>query len=163
MSMKPLFEDEFWEVTIEWKKPKEYNRLLREGSDHDETARLYLITARYAKATSKGKYIGKTFRQKVSVRLKQPDHKKRYAAFTGKHPNHKFFVSHGIITMHNGKLTEKRLAEIEQILIYSNDPTHSGNVKNFYEHGVSGSYAITNTGFRCSLPRKIQLGVFAAY
>lgn len=161
--MKPLFEDEFWDVTIEWKKPKEYSRLLLEGSDHDSTAQLYLISARFAKAASKGKYIGKTFQQKVTIRLKQPDHKKRYAAFTGIHPNHKFFVSHGVITMNNGKLTENRLAEIEQILIYSNDPTHSGNVKNFYEHGVTGSYLINNVGYRCSLPKKIQLGVFASH
>ena len=31
--MKPLFSDEFWEVVIEWKKPKEYLRLLSEGSE----------------------------------------------------------------------------------------------------------------------------------
>ena len=65
--------------------------------------------------------------------------------------------------MNNGKLTSKRLAEIEQILIYSSDPTHSGNVKNFYEHKVTESYLISNIDYRCSLPKKIQLGVFASY
>ncbi|WP_047533509.1 hypothetical protein [Methylotenera sp. N17] len=161
--MKPLYPDEAWDVTVQWTKPKEYESLIIEGSQYDEYADLYLISAKYSKSTAKGLYIGKTWKQQVSTRIKQKDHKSRYAAFTGIYPNHKFFVSHGIIIMNNGKLTEKRLADIEQILIYSNDPSHSGNVKNFYAHGVRGSYSIENTGYRCSLPKKLCLGVFGTY
>lgn len=162
-AVKPLYEDEFWDVSIEWKLPTEYSRLLVDGSKHDGSAHLYMISARFAKSPPKGKYIGKTWHQDVSTRLKQPDHKKRFAAFKGVHPDHRFYVSHGILSISNGNLTNNRLAEIEKILIYANDPDHSGNVKNFYEHGVNGSYAIENTGYRCALPRKIQLGVFAHY
>lgn len=158
--MQRLYHEEAWEVEIEWTRPKEYTRLLSKGSEHDEFANLYLISARYGAANAKTIYIGKTYTQWVRRRLSQPDHKKRFAAWVKNYQRHLFFVSFGIITIKEGNVTRKRLDDIERILIYANDPDHAHNVQNFYEHGVKEAYQITNKGSRCTLPRILALGVF---
>ena len=161
--MEPLYHVESWEIEIEWKRPKKYKRVIEEGSVHDDSANLYLISARYGSANTKAIYIGKTWAQWVSKRLTQLDHKKRYAAFVKNYPRHAFYVSHGIVVINDGRLTKKRLDDIERILVYTNEPDHAHNVRNFYEHGVTGSYEIYNRGSRCTLPKFIALGVFVRY
>ena len=128
--MQRLYHKEAWEVEIEWTRPKEYTRLLSEGSDRDECANLYLISARYGAANAKTIYIGQTYTQLVRKRLSQPDHKKRFAAFVKNYQRHGFFVSLGIITIKEGNLTRKRLDDIERILIYANDASHSAFLSN---------------------------------
>ena len=161
--MEPLYHAESWDIVIEWKRPKQYRRGVENGSVHDDFANLYLISARYVVGKSKAIYIGKTYAQWVSKRLAQPDHKKRYAEYVKNYPRHSFYVSHGIVVVNDGRLTQKRLDDMERILIYTNDPDHSHNVKNIYEHGVTGSYEIYNRGSRCTLPKYIALGVFVRY
>lgn len=161
--MKPLYHEQYWEVEIEWSRPKEYDRLLEEGSHHDESAHLYLISARYRDYESKLLYIGKTYDQWVSKRLSQKDHRSRYGTFQENYPNHIFFVSHGVITINGSKITRKRLSDIERILIYTNEPQHAHNVQNYYSHGVIGSYLIENKGSKCTLPSVISLGIFVKY
>jgi len=158
--MQPLYHQDYWEVEIDWKRPKKYERARDEGSDHDEFAHLYLISARYGSSEPKALYIGKTWKQTVATRLCQDDHKKRYAAFVKNYPRHSFYVSYGIVSVNDAKLTEKRLDAIERILIFTNEPEHAYNVQHLYEHGVTGSYEIQNRGSRCHLPRIIRLGVF---
>ena len=158
--MKPLYDDESWDVAIKWTKPARYEAVREEGSQYDEQAFLYLITARFSSKSRKVLYVGKTFKQWVSKRLSQPDHKRRYKKIVSDYSHHKFEVSHGLLTVSNGKLTQKRLSDIEKILIYSNHPSHAHNVQGFYAHGVSGSYRIENSGHRCGLPKCIALGVF---
>lgn len=161
--MQPLSHQEAMEVEIDWKRPKEYARLLQEGSEHDENAKLYLITARYSKADSKVIYIGMTYAQQVSRRLAQADQKKHHAAFEKEYPRHKFFVSHGVINILSGNLTQKRLDDIKRILVYTNEPEHAHNVQNLYKHGVTGSYRIKNKGSKGTLPRLISLGIFISH
>ena len=161
--MKPLWHEDYWSVQISWSRPKEYDRLLLEGSPHDKTANLYLISARYGKSASKTVYIGQTYQQWVSKRLSQDDHKKRRDSIISKYPRHKLYVSHGVILIRNGVLTRKRVGEIKQILIYSNDLTHAHNIKNYWKHEVSTSYRIENRGSKCTLPKEIALGVFVKY
>lgn len=60
-------------------------------------------------------------------------------------------------------MVRSRIKDIENILIYSNDPDHSHNVQNFYNHGVKGSYLIKNCGYKSTLPKEISLGVFVKY
>ncbi len=158
--MKPLYEEESWHVSISWKKPMLYDSLVENGSAHDETANLYMILGRYSSNSAKILYIGKTVDQWVSKRLGQQDHKNRYAAFIGNYPRHWFQVSLGVITMHNGNKTAKRIGDIEQLLIFVHDSEHRRNVKNVYNHGVTGSYRIENTGFKCTLPKCLMLGIF---
>lgn len=161
--MEPLYGDDYWDIAIQWTRPRSYEKVRGSWCKHDDDANLYLITAKYSKNRSKCIYIGKTYDQWVSKRLTQEDHKKRYAAFVKNYPNHKFFVSHGIVSMKKGKIVRSRIKEIEIILIYSNDPEHCHNVQNFYNHGVTGSYSIENFGYKSTLPKVISLGVFVKY
>jgi predicted GIY-YIG superfamily endonuclease len=161
--VKPLYEDEFWDVSIQWTRPMSYDGLLEHGSEHDEYANFYMILGRFASKSAKILYIGMTYQQWVSKRLSQPDHQKRYATFVNNYKHHRFQVSHGYLNMNNGNITEKRVKDIEQILIFSNDSTHAHNVKNIYSHGVTGSYRIENKGYRCSLPKRLSIGLFVTY
>ena len=161
--MEQLHHEGYWNIEIEWSRPKAYGRLLDEGSPHDEDAHLYLISARFSTSSHKAIYVGKTYDQWVSKRLSQADHKRRYSDFTKNYPRHNFYVSHGIVTNHDGKLTRKRIDDIERILIYANEPLHAHNVQNFWQHSVTTPYQIENRGSRCTLPRTISLGVFVKY
>lgn len=158
--MRPLYPDDFWEVDIYWSRPNLYRNIRGSGHDLDDWAYLYLLSVKYARYARKPVYIGKTYHQSVSVRLNQDDHKKRYAAIVQNYPRHQLFVSYGCVKLKHGKITEKRISDIEKILVHANDPDHSHNVKNFYYHGVSGSYDIRTRGYRCGLPVRIKLGVF---
>ncbi|MFZ3019472.1 MAG: hypothetical protein WA056_13565 [Gallionella sp.] len=161
--MEPLWHEDRWHIEINWSRPVEYKRLLEEGSPHDEQAYLYLISARFGNKSSKTIYVGKAFRQSVSKRLSQPDHKLRHIEFLENYPRHRFYVSHGLVTVHEGKPTQKRIDDIERILIYANDPQHAHNVQNFWQHKVTTPYWIDNRGSRCTLPKTIALGIFAQY
>jgi hypothetical protein len=163
MSLKPLFENNFWEVQIQWTRPRAYERVRGEGSEHDNSACLYYICAQFSTGKPKVLYIGQTYQQAVSTRLQQPDHQSRYAAFVRNYPRHRFSVSHGIVSVVDGRLTKRRVDDIERLLIYANDPEHAHNVQHIYQHGVRESYFITNTGYRSGLPRSLQLGVFVEY
>ena len=163
MSFEPLFKDDFWEVHIKWTRPRAYERVRDEGSDYDDSACLYYICAQFSTGQPKVLYIGQTYQQSVSLRLQQPDHKNRYAAFVRNYPKHRFSVSHGIVSIVDGHLTQRRVDDVERLLIYANDPEHTHNVQHIYQHGVSGSYVITNTGYRSGLPRYLRLGVFVEY
>lgn len=161
--MKPLWHEEHWHVEINWSRPVEYEQLLENGSSQDEVANLYLISARFGVKSPKTIYIGKTYDQWVSKRLSQSDHKIRYVKFCEGYPRHQIYVSHGVVTIHDGKLTRSRIDEIERILIYANDPTHAHNVQNFWQHDVTTPYRVENKGSRCTLPRIISLGVFVEH
>ena len=156
--MKRVFDEDPWTIDIKWSRPKAYAAVVADKSGTEDDASLYSILARYRSGPRKLFYVGKTFSYFVSTRLSQRDHKARLAKFVQAHPRHSFEVSYGVIKC--TKLTRKRLGEIEQLLIYSSDPVHSKNVRNFYDHCVSDAYHIRNNGSRCSLPKTIALGVF---
>lgn len=160
ITMKILFEDGFWKVTITWSKPMLYENLIEQGSQHDENAHLYMISGKHQNNKHKVYYIGKTYDQCVSDRLTQSDHKLRYKNIKKDYPRHTLYVSHGIVEIKDGKRTSKRIDEIESILIYSMPAEHSFNEKNYFSHGVTGQYLINNKGHKSSLPNTIGLGVF---
>jgi len=163
MSLKPLFpDDEFWHVEVKWMPPVAYDKVVSEGSTHDDHAYLYMIIARYSSHPPKVVYLGRTYQQSVSVRLTQADHKNRHAALVEKYPNHRLLVSHGLVTVKNGNRTERRIQDVERLLIYSNpDLENAMNVANFNHHNVEGSYWIWNRGQKAGLPREVCLGVTA--
>jgi hypothetical protein len=160
--MKALAGDIPFKITIRWTRPRSYSDALESDCEHDYKAGLYLISARYSNLTPKGIYVGKTWDQYVSLRLRQRDHRARYSSFHRLYSRHAFSVSYGILKFENGRMTKKRLGEIERILIYSNDPTHSQNRSGIWKHSVSDSYEIRNTGYRCSLPKRVSLGIFTS-
>jgi len=161
MNLTPLFKNEFWNVEISWSRPTTYENVIYYGTDRDDEAYLYIIAAKYGSNKSKILYIGKTYKQTVSVRLNQEDHKKRYRKFRKEYPRHKLYISYGIVKMKNGKLNSNRIKEIEKILIYSNKTEHSYNVSNLSYHGVTDSYKIKNSGYKHTLPEYLYLGVFS--
>lgn len=161
MSLRQLFEDDSWDVEINWSRPKLYENVIEYGVELDDDAYLYMITAKYGSSKSKILYIGKTYKQTVSIRLNQDDHRRRYKDFRQKYPRHNLYISYGTVQIHNGNITENRIKEVEKILIYSNDTGHAQNVSNTYSHAVKDSYKIRNSGCRCSLPKQLYLGIFA--
>jgi hypothetical protein len=160
--VKPLYAGEFWDVSVQWMRPMAYDTLTSNGSEHDLSANFYMILGRYSYQPAKVLYIGMTFQQSVSKRLNQRDHQNRYAAFIGNYKHHWFQVSHGLLTMHNGNITEKRVKDIEQLLIYANDSAHARNLKSIYTHGVTGSYQVHNKGYKATLPSKLSIGLFVS-
>ena len=161
MELHPFDPDQFWEVDIEWKKPILYTRIIEEGCHHDDQANLYHILAKFPSGKFKSLYIGHTYQHCVSWRLCQKDHRYRYSEFVKEYPRHTFWVSCGIVDIEGGKITQKRIKDVETILIRTNDSDHSFNVANVYGHGVTGTYKIANYGYRCGcLPRILYLGFF---
>lgn len=160
MNLRQLFEDDFWDVDICWSRPKLYENVIEYGADLDDEAYLYMITAKFSSYKPKIIYIGKTYKQTVSLRLSQDDHSKRYKKLRKQYPRHKFYVSYGTVHVHDGQITENRIKDIEKILIYSNDTDHVQNVSNYYTHGVKNSYKIKLTGYRHTLSKELYLGVF---
>jgi hypothetical protein len=158
--MKILFESEFWDVSVTWSRPMVYENLINNGSVYDDDAHLYMITGKYRNNKSKVFYIGKTYNNIVSNRLTQKDHKTRYELLKKNYPNHVLSVSHGIVNIEGGKRTEKRIDEIESILIYSMPTEHCINNKNYFSHGVTAQYLIENKGYKSGMPKEIGLGVF---
>ena len=158
--MKPVYDDDFWEVKIHWSKPITYQAAKVHGSVYDDGANLYMISVRFSDKNHKLVYIGKTYKQNVQTRLKQPDHTKRHAEIVKNYPKHVVFVRYGKIKVVGGRVTEKRISDIENILIYCSDNGHSHNIKSIYSHGVTDSYEIANSGSRCALPRYLAFGFF---
>ena len=158
--MNPVFEDDFWRVKISWSRPIAYEKARDKGSDHDETAHLYMITARFSDNDHKFIYLGKTYKQYVQKRLKAKDHRARYAAIIKNHPRHSIFLRYGTVKLEKGKVTDKRINDLERILIYCLDDEHSKNIKSIYSHGVTDSYEITSSGSRGTLPKCLALGFF---
>lgn len=159
--MKPVFDDDFWKVTVRWSKPISYQTAKDRGSIHDLTANLYMISVRFSDKAHKPIYIGKTYEQDIQTRLKQPDHRSRYAAIVKHHPKHKVFVRYGTVSMAGAKVTRKRIKDIENILIYCYDNDYSHNIKSIYTHGVTDSYQILNSGSKCALPKCLAFGFFS--
>lgn len=157
--MKPTFENVFYEAEIQWTKPVIYDDIVAAPSKYNELANLYMITARFSNRDSKTLYIGKTWCQGVHKRIRQADHKNRIAQYRADHPHHTFEIRHGVIKMKAGRLTEKRLSDIESLLIYI---TENRNIKSVLNHGVVKSYKITNKGYKCWLPKSLAFGLFSS-
>jgi len=160
MSLGPLREEFFWDINIRWSRPSEYNTICENGSPLDETAYLYHIIGRFSGKGYKSFYIGCTYDQWISKRLSQPDHRKKYWNFITNYPKHRFYVSCGNIDVVKGKITRKRIKDIEAILIYANDSGHTVNRSHSYTHGAKTSYRIRNNGYRVGLPKEIHYGIF---
>ena len=120
-----------------------------------------MISVRFSDKPHKAVYIGKTYKQSIKTRLKQPDHRSRYAGIVTNYPKHKAFVRYGNVKIHGRNPTEKRLGDIENILIYCYDNDHSRNIKSIYSHGVTDSYQIISSGSRCELPACLSFGFFS--
>ncbi|OQX96503.1 hypothetical protein B6I21_00820 [candidate division KSB1 bacterium 4572_119] len=159
--MEKLYPDTFWNVSINWTKPKLYENILEKYSEYDDYSYFYKITGQYSTKEHKLYYIGKAYYQTVSMRLSQKDHQKRFNKLSKDYPKHKLYVSFGIVKLANGHITEKRIDQIESLLIYSHDFDHLLNKQKLNELKVTEPYIILNSGYRTPLYKEIHFGIFA--
>ena len=155
--MIPLKDEEPTRINVRWTRLRRYDDVI-DGCADDARANLYFIARRFGSADPKIIYIGKT-RQLVSTRLGQPDHKDRYRRWKKAYPHQTLWVAHGIISMPDGNLTQKRIDVAERLLTYSTSLDHTENRTNIYSHRINEPYLITSSGSRLSLPKTIRLGV----
>jgi len=158
--MNTLPDEIITKVAITWTRPIDYDRLIETSHPKDDEAHLYMITARFSTKTSKIVYIGKTYKQNVSTRLKQPDHKKRRKLLHRKYKKHKLRVSLGLVSISGGNCTRRRIDEVESLLIYAGYQPTSINLRKIWDHRVADSYEIRNFGYRNGLPSRICFGLF---
>ncbi|WP_281649201.1 hypothetical protein [Parendozoicomonas sp. Alg238-R29] len=157
--MKAIYKNDFWKVSVDWKDPTLYEDVLENGHECCEDSQLYMITAAFGKNKHKILYIGKTTKS-ISHRLKQPDHKLRHLKMSGDYSRHKLYITMGKIRVEGGKVTPKRIDQIESLLIYSFDDFHKYNGSKINKLNLSEHYEVQNKGEFHALPEKIYLGLF---
>ncbi len=152
----------FKEIEIKWSKPIKYEEFLEDGLDGEQYVYLYMIIGKYSENPYKLFYIGKTYSNIVFYRLKNKDHKERYAKIKKNFPRHELFISLGFIKLSDGKnITKKLIDEIESILIYTNYNKYIFNKNKIYSYKIDNEYKITNKGFKyIPLYKKINYGIF---
>jgi hypothetical protein len=112
-------------------------KLIENGSCHDEFAQLYMMIGKYSEHLNLF-YIGKT-NGCVSDRLLQNDHLEKYNDWTKKHPRNKIHVSLGTIKLSEGRVNQRIIDDIETLLIYSHyneDHKYMKNKKNIYSYNI---------------------------
>ena len=154
-----LYPDMFWEVNITWSRPCKYESFLKNGSSSVGGAKLYKVTGRFGKSDPKLFYLGKTYKQKVTKRLTQQDHKDRYNNLRKEYPRHQLYVSLGVVELDEGRITATRIDQIESLLIFAHDEDHIINIKNINEHKITEQYRIYNRGYKSPLLKEVLLGV----
>lgn len=160
--MKPLRDEYPRKIDVWWSRLRPYDDIIENGSDYDENATLYLIARRFGSAAPKIIYIGKTWSQHVSLRLTQSDHRNRRDSWDRQYPRQTLWVSCGIVSVKDGKFTRNRLDETERLLTYATSLKHTENRTNIWTHKLTDAYLITNSGSRCTMPRKVFLGVMTS-
>ncbi len=157
--MELLFEETSYIYNIKWHRPVLYDKFIKEGSEHDYDSYFYMIIGRYGKSYPKLFYIGKTYRQVVSVRLTQKDHVARYKFLCKEYPRHKLYVVCSEIIMEDTQIRSRRVDEVETLLIYSNDCETLINKSKLIYITNKDQYMIRNSGHYKPLHKNLFYGV----
>ena len=159
--MKRAFEEEVFNVEVNWSRPKLYTNALNTEYERLEQVYYYKILARY-KGNYKLLYIGRTGRY-ATERLLDRDHIKKREKLEEDHPRHEILVSFGEV-LTDRKRNSRLIDEVESLLIYihtDNDHPHLVNKSNTWSHNITRDYHIHNTGFRAEgMIKEIGLGLF---
>ena len=163
--MKILFEDFFLYAEINWSKPVIYENARDFCYEIDKEYNFYKITGKYSKYPHRLFYIGKTYYQYINIRLKQKDHKERINTISKNYPRFKVYVSFGAVkfsdyNFNEKRISEKRIDDIESLLIYSNDNDYLQNRSKVFSLNVKNQYKIINKGYSSPLYREIAYGIF---
>lgn len=152
--MRPVFDDDHWEVAIQWSRPTPLESF-GDGYSEPDNALLYMVIAKAPRGAHKGIYIGQAYSQNIAVRVRQPDHRTKQELWHQAWPRHRLMISVGTIKLKNGgQVGLKKVTDLENILIYCFDNEHCRNVKSKSTLAVRDHYLIRNSGFRSSdLPR----------
>jgi len=145
MGYEIAFPDDVVPVKIKWSRSYDVDKVLSGEIQEDFDAYFYKITGHYSQYV-KLFYIGKVFKQTISQRLSQPDHRTRQKKLGNNYPRHKIKIGLGIPEI--ARKTKEIIDDIESILIYSNWNENVGNAKKIYKCDIGKSQLlITNTGF----------------
>ena len=159
-NMKLLYKDYCWDAEIYWSKPYDYVNFSNGHIVNEESAYFYIIFGQYSKFSRKIFYIGKTYDQYIQDRIIQKDHKDRIQKLQLIYPRFKFYLSIGKIKVLNGKITRKRIDQIESLLIFSCNSNYLKNKNKIFSLRLNDHYKIINHGYYKPLPNKLVLGLF---
>ena len=158
--MNLTFENLCWSAEIYWSRPLLYDKARDFHYEANDISNIYKITGKYSKFNHKMLYIGKTYAQSVCIRLNQKDHIIRYENIREQYPRFKIYVSFGSIHLKYGKLTRKRIDEIESLLIYAHEFDDIQNKNKLFSLNVKDQYKIINKGYAYPLNKEIAYGIF---
>jgi hypothetical protein len=153
-----------WTVNIKWSRPILYENVIRTdyaygyGQDHW----LYMILGYYGTSQRKIFYIGKVYKSYVGDRLRNPDHVRRYLKLRQAHPNHELRLSLGNVLIKQGNITNRRVDQIESLLIYTAGESELSivNKSKLLTHKITEPYALYNSGYHHPLAKEIHHGIF---
>jgi hypothetical protein len=144
--------------TIDWTKPITHDLLFTDEISENNTAYFYSIVALKNKHWHSF-YIGMVFKQCVSERHKQADHKTRLKKLQENHPNLQFLLTLGTPILTTGELTQATIEEIEGLLIFSNWHEQMVNPRKIKTFLGRNQIHIENTGWTKHLVQEMGYGV----
>lgn len=161
---KPLYLEEFTEITIKWTKPILRARSLKTDYKKQRNSYFYKILTKSNRPNSKYKlvYIGKTYSQFVSDRLTNKDHIIKANRIKEQHRKSNIYISVGNVVGYNGRITKNLIDRIERLLIFStsNKDFQLTNSKSTKRHNLTDGLLIINKGYRTELYKEMIIGVF---
>ena len=151
--LEPFFNLDAWSIAIKWSPPMAYSLLLEKESRYDKPHQLFLLSSQINPEQYTINLVGHTydlsFRKLISLQQNEEWH------ISNQNINlqNPLFVSHGAVTVRNGKKTDQQLMD-GLVSILQNVTFQAANLI------PNGSYSIKNTGSKGLLPQKIMIGMF---
>lgn len=167
--MDRVWPGDVYHAEIHWREPMDYESALSLPYEDQEESYFYKILGGHGQSFSLF-YIGKTFRQSVTVRLKNKDHQGNRLKWESEHSKHRLLVSLGDLRSKHfndasTKVQAKIVDDLESMLIYS----HSYHLKfknrqNIGSHQIGFEYHLINSGFlKDKMLSEITYGMFYKY
>ena len=149
--------DDYISSSVKWTRHRRWEKGQVRAHPDERLIYLYMIVGTFGR-TRRVLYIGKTYKQTASYRLSQPDHVKRWRTLKRSYPRHKLTVSFGIPSIAEYNCTEKRIDEIESILLYANSDDRYLNAKKVFSITSKFHLHVRNTGYFKPLKKECYFG-----
>ena len=146
-------------VTIDWSRPMTHDMLNYGMAKSDEFAYFYSIIG-YVNKAWWPYYIGMVYKQSVSERHENPDHKKKLNELKSAFPEITWHLTLGTPDIKGKRLTKKLIESVEGLLIYSNWQDEMVNKSKINKFNSDATIEIINTGFSDPFYTKTGFGVF---
>lgn len=162
--LQPQFHNESWSIVIKWSAPTNLSHIYQKKSKNDKPNQLFLVSSQLGSEPHNLIILGQTYNKSFRDLAHEPKFTEWRNTYQVNYQHNSLFVSHGAVTVRNGKLDQRRMDEIVFIINYIIFPYHFNNIQNvqsyYFTGGINGSYFIKNTGSGCMLPYKIMIGAF---
>lgn len=162
MYVLPLYDDDYWFASIDWKAPRKWYHKTKEyaaGVDLDKKYKSKEGIYRFERLSNRLSnrrelfYVGIAFEDTFDERLHQGYHE---ALLRNYRKTGDFWVSVGIIDLPGALHTRERYEQIEAILIYFLQPRLNTKKKKWIR---SDPFTIDKTSYRGLIPRYIRYPV----